>query len=158
MTESWTHTDQNPPNTYHYVDSGLDNVYLVDGYEITVDDDGEMYVSINDLSGLHKAIAHHLICDQKTLNGKEIRYLRTYLDLSQSHLGRLLGCDSQTVARWEKGEYHIPASSDRLFRLIGLGTLVGEVNPHDIIDKLDEMDDSKEVNIRLRSIGGWKAA
>lgn len=45
---------------YHYTESGLQNVYLVNGFTVETFD-GEEYTSIDDMNGLHKTIAAAII-------------------------------------------------------------------------------------------------
>jgi len=91
---------------YHYTESGLDSVYLVNGYEIVETPEGRSVV-IQNIDGLHQA-GRIFATEKKRLNGKEVRFLRTEMLLSQSSLARLLQLDEQTVARWEKGRTNIP--------------------------------------------------
>jgi len=101
---------------YHYKGTGLDNVYLTNGYrEIKYGD--ETAVSVMDVDGLHKAIATHLICQADKLNGKEIRFLRNEIDMSQGALADLLGVKVQTFANWEKEIHKIQGSAERLMRV-----------------------------------------
>lgn len=87
------------PKPLHYTDCGLDNVYLLNGFE----DDGEA-LRIKDLEGLHRAIGLNIATERKAPSGKELRFLRDEMDMTQAELGRLLGISSQSVARWEKGQ------------------------------------------------------
>ena len=64
-------------------------------------------VTVKNLVGLHKAIGRYLAERKKILTGKELRFLRLQMDLTQSELARLVGYDAQQVARWEKGENEI---------------------------------------------------
>src|SRR3569833_342382 len=58
----------------HYTACGLDDVYLVNGFaRETVD--GEQFTTIENMDGLWKAIAHHLVTKKKVLAPKEIRIL-----------------------------------------------------------------------------------
>jgi len=50
----------------HYTMSGLDDVYLFNGFEI-VTIDSEEYVTVHDLDGLWKAIGLHLVRTRKML-------------------------------------------------------------------------------------------
>lgn len=103
---------------YHYTELGLDNVYLINGFEITPLENGEQEIFIHDLSGLHKAIGLNLILKQGLLSGKEIKFIRTTIDFSQKALGKILGCDYQTVLLWEKDNHPISKSADHLLRVL----------------------------------------
>src|SRR5579863_232551 len=101
---------------YHYTESGLDNIYLVNGFEITPLENGDEEIFIHDLSGLHKAIGLNLIFKQGALSGKEVKFIRTTLDFSQKTLGKILGYDYQTVLLWEKDSHPISKSADHLLK------------------------------------------
>src|SRR5690349_8978096 len=92
---------EHAPKPYHYTECGLSNIYLLNGF--TLDEyDGEQYVSVENLDGLWKAIGLDIVTGRKLISGKEVRFLRGQMDLTQSELGALLRVDDQTVARWEK--------------------------------------------------------
>jgi DNA-binding transcriptional regulator YiaG len=98
---------------------GLDEIYLLNGYDLE-DHDGETHVSVTKVDELHQAIGRHLVMHRKGLSPKEIRFLRNSMDLSQVQLAAVLGKDSQSVARWEKGQCEIPGTAEKLLRAIYL--------------------------------------
>lgn len=104
-------------NPFHYTQCGLDNIYLANGFNIIQDEDGEIF-SICNIEGLHFAIATYLITQKKQLSGKEIRFLRHELLMSQATLANCLGVTEQTVHRWEKDKTEIPKSSELLLRVV----------------------------------------
>src|SRR5437879_1240469 len=65
-----------------YPDCGLDDVYLLNGYEVVKNDYGTGLV-VNDTDGLRAAIARSLAARKKVLSGKEVRFLRKEMDLTQ---------------------------------------------------------------------------
>src|SRR3954469_2137914 len=73
-----------------YTDCGLDDVYLVSGYEIEDSHHGKS-LSIKNLDELHRAIGCYLASQKKVLSGKELRFLRKQMDLTQAELGKLVG-------------------------------------------------------------------
>jgi DNA-binding transcriptional regulator YiaG len=101
---------------YQYKGTGLDNIYLANGFD-SVPYGDEIAISVMNVEGLHRAIATHLICHSTKLGGKEIRFLRNEIDFPQSALAKLLGVDVQTVANWEKGIHAINGAAERLLRL-----------------------------------------
>lgn len=101
---------------YHYRESGLTNVYLVNGYREIETPHGRG-VSIEDVAGLHMAIAHMLIEEAPSLTGPEVRFIRKYLDLTQMQLAELLGVEDQSVRRWEKLG-RVPKQADHGIRLV----------------------------------------
>lgn len=102
---------------YHYRACGLDDVYLLNGYELVETSYGKG-VQIENVEALHRAIAMHLVMMQKPLKAKEFRFLRKQLDLTQKELGDLMKVDAQTVARYEKAESEIPGPTDFLLRML----------------------------------------
>ena len=58
---------------YHYQESGLNNVYLVNGYK-EIDTPYGKATSITDVAGLNRAIAHNLITYKPRLTGSEFRF------------------------------------------------------------------------------------
>ncbi len=105
-------------NGYHYTGCGLEDVWLVNGYEIEETPYGEG-VMIYNLEGLHKAIAKDLVRQTLLLTGPEFRFLRKEMNISQGVLGKFLGVTEQTVANYEKGK-GIPKSTDVVLRSLYL--------------------------------------
>jgi DNA-binding transcriptional regulator YiaG len=104
---------------YHYTESGLNYVYLLDGFEVTKTGYGAA-VRVANAGKLDRAIAQIVVRDQNRLTAQEVRFLRGLLDMTQAALGSALGKDAQTVARWEKGKTEIPPTEDIAIRQIYL--------------------------------------
>lgn len=103
---------------YHYKESGLDNVYLLNGFERVKTQRGDVVSIVNEV-GLLAAIGCFLITERKWLNGKEVCFLRKELNLTQNDLSAILGMDIQALARWEKGRRSKGAiAADRLLRVL----------------------------------------
>ena len=83
-----------------------------------VDGPGGRRVKIKDIDGLHEAIGRQLITEKKNLSGKEIRFLRQEMLMSQATLAKLFEVAEQTVLRWEKGKADIPKPAETLVRLL----------------------------------------
>ena len=102
---------------YQFTDGGLRNVWLANGYELRQTAHGEG-VTIHDLDGLCVAVCLALTEKAGVLTGVELRYIRTAgMLLSQPALGKLMGIDGQSVARWEKSG-KVPRWADKLVRLL----------------------------------------
>lgn len=103
---------------YHYTESGLDNIYLMNGFRF-IDTPRGKAVSFHDVDGLHKAIGLALVHSKKDLSGKEVRFLRHEMLMSQYTLGQLLGLSERAMSRWESGEtVNVPKPSESLLRLL----------------------------------------
>jgi DNA-binding transcriptional regulator YiaG len=109
--------------TLHYTDCGLDYVFLQNGFEVETID-GEEYLSITDLDGLHRAIGMHIVMARKAPTGRELRFLRNELKMSQADLGRMIGVTYQSVARWEKGQTDVPGPAVFSVKLLYLLSLM----------------------------------
>ncbi len=102
---------------YHYTESGLRNIYLVNGFKQHKTAYGKG-VAFDNIEGLHREIGRHICAYRPRLTGAEFRFLRHELDLSQAALAGLLGNNEQAVALWEKGKVKVPAWADRLMRAL----------------------------------------
>jgi DNA-binding transcriptional regulator YiaG len=100
---------------YHYTESGLRNVYLSNGYE-EVETDYGVATRIINAEGLHTAIASQLIV-QPFLSGREFRFLRVQMDMTQRQVGEYLGVGPQSVAMWEKAG-RVPRKADQMIRAL----------------------------------------
>lgn len=136
---AWSHRGEKPQPPLHYTDCGLDSVYLVSGYEIADTPHGKG-LSIKNLDQLHQAIGCQLASQKKVLAGKELRFLRKHMDLTQSHLGKMLGLSSQQVARWEKEESDISGPADLLIRALYIQHVGGNLDLQSLAATLDEID------------------
>jgi len=123
---------------YHYKTSGLDNIYLKNGY-VEKDTPSGKTIAIRDLDGLHKAIARGLVNKSHALTGKEFRFLRTELDLSQKALGLLFEKTDQAIAIWEKGDKAIPALADKAIRDLYMES-IGESPIAHLLDRFAKLD------------------
>jgi DNA-binding transcriptional regulator YiaG len=131
----------------HYKECGLDNIYLNNGFSVE-ELDGEKYLTIKNIDGLHRAIGMHIVMERKAPTGKELRFLRNELDMSQADLARILSVSDQSVARWEKERVEANGAAVFGLRLIYLLSLLPENERSevlsDILIKLQKLSDSDE--------------
>ena len=142
---------------YHYTESGLSNVWLKNGYVIKKTPYGEG-VSIQDVEGLHKLIGT-LISQRPKLTGKELRFLRKEMELSQRALGEILGTSEQNISLWER-RGNVPKVSARLTKLIYLEHInpKGNIKIRELIDRLNEEDARAEDRLEFEKTTSWKEA
>ena len=101
---------------YHYKSCGLDNVFLKNGFAIKQTPYGPA-VAIEDIEGLHLAIASDLLRQKTPLTGAQFRFLRKEQDLTQAEMAAILGVSEQTVAAWEKlKDGHVQRMADIAMR------------------------------------------
>jgi len=148
---------------HHYTQCGLGNVYLRNGFEVVSTKYGEA-IRIHDIDGLHGAIGMYLIREKKQLDGREIRFLRHEMALSQNTLGNLLDKSAQSVARWEKGQTKMDGPADRLLRLLYESHATEKGREYGIpellaqLAELDEADCLGEVQFEDTARGWSRAA
>ncbi len=150
---------------YAYTVCGLDNIFLLNGYQVS-HHDGEESVSVIDVDGLHRAIGRHLVLHRKGLSPKEVRFLRKTMDLTQAELAAKLGNDAQSVARWEKGTCEMPGTAEKLLRATFLAENI--VDDSDlailrrllvsVMDELDSVDEIKPPQAQFRLDERWAEA
>ncbi|TAL35799.1 MAG: hypothetical protein EPN97_06875 [Alphaproteobacteria bacterium] len=132
---------------YHYTQCGLDNVYLGNGWSI--DKSGALF--IENIKGLHKAIGLDLVFVGRTLNGKEIRFIRHYLDFSQKTFGEMLGVDYQSVLRWENNKTKLTKTADNFMKAIFYEVLAENQRAVDLINQMSDLDNARRVERPERS-------
>ena len=124
---------------YHYLESGLKNIYLVNGFRSVETPHGEA-VSIDDIEGLHHAIAWCLIEQQRNLIGSEVRFIRKFLDMTQKRMAEMAHVTELTIHNWEKAR-SLHARADRWVRLFFLEEQ-GTKKFSELINELNAIDRS----------------
>lgn len=144
---------------YHYKDSGLDNVFLENGYTIHQTPYGEA-VSIKDTAGLHQLIGEWLISTAKRLNGAELKFLRLEMELTQRNLAAMINADEQAVRRWEKCRTRpVNGPADYLLRALYKEYIGGDGTVRSMVDRLCQLDQVEVSQVRLREDHDhWKVA
>jgi putative transcriptional regulator len=141
---------------YHYIDSGLDHVWLVNGYKLHKTSYGEG-VAIRDVEGLHRAIGRAIIDAARPLIGAEGRFMRMEMDLTQRRLGLLLGVDEQAVRRWEKFRGKpLQGAADRLLRAVYAEYAGGDGAVRALVERLADLDTVEPHRLNFRETAkGW---
>lgn len=127
---------------YHYTECGLDNIYLVNGFKY-VDGPVSGRVVIKDIDGLHEAIGRMLVNRKESFTGKEIRFLRQEMLMSQEALAKLLQVSVQGVHRWEKSKSGVPKPAEMLIRLL-YREHIHERGPSSFRAKLEKISDIED--------------
>ena len=142
--------------TYHYKESGLDNVYLIDGYTIHETPYGKG-VSIKNTAALHKAIGKWLIALPRPFNGAELRFIRSEMELTQRALAGIIGTEEQTLRLWEKKrDKFMPSTADRLLRAVYSEFLGNNVQIRRMLEKLAELNLIEGGKGCFTKKNGWK--
>lgn len=141
---------------YHYKECGLNEIYLKNGYKVIKTGYGES-VGIHDAEGLHKTIGEGLLKKSGLLTGREFRFLRIELDLSQKALGLLMDKSDQAIAGWEKGERDIPVLADAAMKNL-YSEKVNETPIAGLLEEMAAIDrECCELTIQLEETDlGWQ--
>ena len=142
---------------YHYTESGLRNIWLVNGYVEKRTPYGKA-VSIRDLEGLHEYIGS-VIARQSNLSGPELRFLRKEMDMSQRELAEFIGTSEQNVSLWER-RGRIPQAADRIVKLAYLEMTKkgGNIKIKETIEFLNQLDAKPLHTLKLQKAKAWKKA
>jgi DNA-binding transcriptional regulator YiaG len=142
---------------HHYKESGLDNVYLENGYK-AIETPYGTGMAVQNTDGLHKAIGLWLVAQPIPLNGAELRFLRIEMELTQRDLAGILGAKEQTLRIWERGRGKpIPGPADRLLRAIYSEFVTGDGSVRRLVDRLAHLDQRARSSARLRDTpNGWQ--
>jgi putative transcriptional regulator len=146
---------------YHYTESGLDNVWLENGFTVENHPAYGELVSIADIDGLHRAIGRVIVNQVRSLNGAEFRFLRVELDMSQRALGAFLGVTDQAIAKWEKARAKpvINTSADRLLRTLYLARDAAGAEIVGMIERLRDLDPVPPADLHMANADhNWREA
>jgi transcriptional regulator with XRE-family HTH domain len=106
-------TEEKP---FHFVDSGLDNVYLI-GIKYFVDENGHKIAEIPALQQLMQLIARDIVLSPCDLAGNEVRFLRKRLGKKGTEYCSFLGIEPETLSRIENDKQQLSAQGQKLARL-----------------------------------------
>jgi DNA-binding transcriptional regulator YiaG len=123
-----------------YTGCGLENVFLRNGFQVYSGKDGEERILIQDLEGLHKAIAAAIANSPAPLDAKTFRFLRRERDMSQRQIAAILGVEEQTVSGWERARHPIPQSADLVLKGLTNECINGNAELGRLIDRFNSLD------------------
>jgi len=142
---------------YRYTACGLDDIYLLDGFRITGNSPRGPVVQIEYVQDLHRAIGEDLIRQKRSLIGKELKFLRHELGLSQPALASLLGESEQSVARREKSKKRPKKSNtqERMIRYLYEEHIGGNEKLTQFLKDLAALDDGNDDEPWTLGKQGW---
>ena len=144
----------------HFTDCGLDNVYLVNGFHFGQTGNGEEVLVIQDLAGLHGAIARAVSSSPQQLDAKTFRFLRKHLDMAQRQIADMLGVSEESVSLWERARQPVPKYADLILRTMVKEKCSGNAELVRAIERYNELDrDEHEAELRLQlDHDSWREA
>jgi len=104
--------------SYHYTESGLNNIYLHGILQYQCPNCGESGAEIPHVKDLHLLIGRDTICKGEFLSGDEVHFLRKELGLKSKDMAETLSLEKETYSRWENGKQKVSATVDKYLRLI----------------------------------------
>lgn len=149
---------------YHYKECGLNNIWLKNGFDVHETEYGSG-VAIHDVEKLHAAIGRDL-CGRPRLDGKEFRFLRRELGLSQKHLGELIGVEEQTISLWEREQQPVPLPSEIMLRTLFMQSVGSDVKLRETLEEIADLDaeiheldrEIRQLEFQMSESGNWKKA
>jgi len=164
------------PKRYRYLESGLENVHLLGGVEITkCRRCGLSLISVPNELQLLQVIALALLGKPGPLAPADMKYLRKECDLTQAALAKVLGVTRETVVEREGGR-PIDMDTEFRFRAVTLELFVVHLGDKssNYLDKHHmkhletlrcrftrwaiERDRHARKTVRISHDGGWKLA
>lgn len=127
-------------NLYRYKGCGLDNIYLQNGYTVSKLQSGDEVISIEDIEGLHCAIALVIADSAAALDAKTFKFLRKELDMSQRQVAQMLDVEEQTVSLWERARHPLPQHADLLIRALIKEKASGNAELSKLIQRFNALD------------------
>ena len=119
----------------HYTQCGLDNVWLENGYDVKTTPYGKA-VAIPDVDGLHALLAAQLAKNPGPLTGKEFKFLRAWLGMTQEALAGLMGVTEGALSLWERKDA-VPSLNDKMLRLMVLAKTDGNAPVREAIERVN---------------------
>ena len=101
---------------YHFVESGLPNVYLVGIRYFVCQKCQKQSAEIPAVNQLLRALARTLVEKGTTLTGEELRFLRKRLRKKAIEMAEVLAVEPEHYSRLETGKLQISAASDKIVR------------------------------------------
>lgn len=142
---------------YHYTESGLDDIWLENGYTEHDTPYGKG-ISIQDTEGLHRAIGQWLINSPVPLNGAALRFIRLEMELTQNALAGILGAEEQSLRRWEKArDKALQGPVDRLLRALYSEYIGGDGSVRRMVDRLAALNQADRERVEFcETEQGWQ--
>ena len=140
---------------YHYVECGLPNVWLRNGFEKKQTPYGEG-VSISDIEGLHRCISRTLCDKPGQLTGPEFRFLRRELDFSQKIIGEIFGRSDRSIRDLEHKD-GVKEPYNGFIRHLYLESIDSESSYIDLFKRLRSLDIEwhEKLTLASDSTGIW---
>jgi len=125
---------------YHFLESGLDNVFLLKPEIAVCPRCGEEILMLPEPSKLLECLGKAIIMAPGALSAREIKFIRKNLFLKGNEFADLLGVNRGTVSRWENDEKSPEPPTDRLIRMIYASKLREPETFYKLVERFREED------------------
>ncbi len=139
---------------HHYTACGLDNVWLESGYRIHQTPYGKA-IAVEDVDGLHRLLATTIAQAEGRLSGREFRFLRVQLGLTQAGLGKLLDVSENAVSLWERKD-SVPAVYDHWLRMLVTAQFNGNITVRKAVERIHTVDRLVHQRLVVRGSDGGR--
>jgi putative zinc finger/helix-turn-helix YgiT family protein len=102
---------------YHFLESGLPNVYLTGIRYFVCTECNQTTVEIPAIESLMQVIARTVVEREAKLSGAEIRFLRKRLGKKAVEFAGIVGVSPEQLSRWENESNPPEKATDKLIRL-----------------------------------------
>jgi hypothetical protein len=126
-----------PDVPYHYVGSGLNNVYLVGISYYVCPECGKQAAEIPAIKELHEALGRLIVSKTSPLTGAEVRFLRKRLAKKAVEFAPMVSLTPEYLSSLENSPDSIDPGRDKLVRLI-YRALSGDKRLKAVFDKEDD--------------------
>lgn len=164
-----THRRSTFVEPYHYTESGLPNVYLVNVEVYHCEHCQSEIASIPHPGELHILLVNMILAKPGAMTGDELRFVRKALKMTPKEFADLLTVDSQTILDWQSART-LSKPNDSLVRFVVAKQLEERGELQEEIDipipaKISEVDwasthkeiaELAETNTSLGITGEWK--
>lgn len=106
--------------TYRFSECGLPAVELQGVEIVKCGKCGNEEVIIPRMNELMRLLALAVVSRPVRLRGEEVRFLRKYLNMTQSQFAELIHVHKSSLSKWENDEDKVGEQSDRLIRAVAL--------------------------------------
>lgn len=166
-----THRKSTFEEPYHYTESGLPNVYLVNVEVYRCENCQNEIASIPRPGQLHTLLVKMLLAKQGVMTGDELRFIRKALKMTPKDFADLFTVDPQTIMDWQNAKT-LARQNDTLVRFVVVKLLSdrgelgeqeeidipipSEISEEDWASTYKEIAELAETNTSLGIPGGWK--
>ncbi|MBP6117603.1 MAG: hypothetical protein KBC57_03085 [Neisseriaceae bacterium] len=120
---------------YEYKETGMDNVWLVNGHTVVEGPDGAA-VQVVSVRQLANALAQVLVQSEAALSGRALRFLRLQLGLERTEMGAIIGVGAETIIQWEQEVTVLPVAADFMARVVYASRLTPSVTAVALLEQM----------------------